>query len=181
MWTTDTLRLVHTSVFSGCIGASLSAVLWMGRIHQMLEALPLFKALSIPIVAFCVTASAVYGVFVIYSWLPGVRWGRAYADRCVTVAKRISATNTVDRVGTRDVIFEVERLRLELDRYQIPCPPLLERNFTSRLLWRNFLIIVGTRAKQNDLSRARKVFEDMTPDDRQDWTDLEKTLEEQYS
>ena len=181
MWTTDTLRLVHTSVSSGCIGASLSAVFWMGRIHQMLEALPLFKALSIPIVAFCVTASAVYGVFVIYSWLPGVRWGRKYAETCSTLATEIAQRGVFDKRHAPKLMVKVQTLDRELNNYDIHCPPILTNDYTSSGLWKNFLIIVGTCAKQNDLRRARKAFDEMIPDNRREWNRLEEMLEEMHS
>ena len=175
------VRVVHTIMSSGLVTASLVAIYRFGTIMRLLEAFPLIKAFLEVIIAFLAGISFSYAAFAGYAWLPHVKWGRTYADRCVTVAKRISAASTLDRAETRDVMLEVERLELELDKYGIPCPPLLERDSTSKLLWRRFLIIVGTRANQNDLSRARKAFDDMTPDDRQDWKDLEKSLEERYS
>ncbi len=147
----------------------------------MLETFPLFKVLSIPVIAGCVTASAVYGVFVIHSWLPRVRWGRAYADRCVNAAKSLVTTGSYNKRGLRNAMLEVEHLQLELGKYKISCPPVLVDDSTSRRLWIDFLIIVGTRAKQYDLRRARKAIEDMNPDARQEWIDLGQSLEERYS
>ena len=147
----------------------------------MLETLPLFKALSIPVIAFCVTASVVYGVFVIHSWFPGVRWGRAYADRCVNTAKSLTTLDSKNKRELRNAMLEVEHLQLELGKYQIPCPPLLVYDSTSRELWREFLIVMGTRAKEYDLRRARKAIDDMHPDARQEWLDLGQSLEDQYS
>ncbi len=181
MWTTGKPLLFHTTLFSGCIGTSLSAVLWLGRIHQMLETLPLIKAISIPVIAGCVTASVVYGVFVIHSWLPRVRWGRAYADRCVNTAKSLTTLDSKNKKELRNAMLEVEHLQLELSKYKIPCPPVLVHDSTSKELWREFLIVMGTRAKEYDLCRARKAIDDMNSDARQEWIDLGQSLEDQYS
>ena len=179
------MRVANTSVSTGLVLGSLAAVYRMGTIAKMLEVYPIIKAFLIPILVFCVTASVVYATFFVPSALhalfPGVRWGRAYADRCVNAAKNLTTTDSNNKRGLRNAMLEVELLELELIKYQIPCPPLLVHNSTSKLLWRDFLIIVGTRAKQYDLRRARQAFKDMNPDARQEWIDLAQSLEEQYS
>ena len=181
MWSTATMRLVHTCIFSGCIGASLSAFFWMGRIRQMLEAFPLLNALWIPIVAFCVTSSTVYGVFVIHSWLPGVRWGRKYDETCSSLAIEIAQKGVFDRSGTPKLLKRVHMLDRELKEYGIDCPPILTNEAASSRLWENFLVIVGTCAKHSKLRQARNAFDEMIPENRREWERLNELLEEMHS
>lgn len=125
----------------------------------MLAAFPLLNAFWIPFVAFCVTSSIVYGVFVICSWLPGVRWGKKYAETCIALATETAERGIFDKRHAQSFLVKVETLDQGLNSYNIHCPPILTNNSTSSDLWKNFLIIVGTCAKQRDLRGARKAFD----------------------
>ena len=181
MWAKDPKRIVHTCISSGFVSASLAFIVWMRKLHQMLEALPLFKALSIPVAAFCLTASFVYVGFVIYSWLPRVRWGKTYSEMCSALAKEIVFRDyEFNSTFHGQLLLKVQTLNRELNSYDIHCPPIFINDRSSGTLWKEFLIIVGTYAKQNDLRSARKAFDQMIPESQRKWLELESILAELY-
>lgn len=147
----------------------------------MLEAFPLLQAFWIPILAFCLTSSTVYLVFVMYSWLPGVRWGKKYAEVCIPLATDIAQREVFDKGRTPKLIKRVHVLALELKEYRIDSPPIVTNDRASSRLWENFLVMVGVFAKHHDLGRARKVFDEMIPENRREWTRLEKLVEDMHA
>lgn len=185
MDSTDKIRVANTSVSSGLVFASIAALYRIGTIAKMLEAYPVIKAFLLPLLVFCITASVVYAAFfvpsAIHSLLPSVRWGRKYKDKCLKLAGHIASARTFDPNVRPKLIVEVESLALELRNYKIHCPPIMAKASDSARLWRNFLIIVGNCAEQNDVKRARKAFYEMPSDDRHLWERMEEVLEEMYS
>ena len=180
----DKIRVANTSVSSGLVFASITALYRMGTIANMLEAYPIIKAFLIPILVFCVIASVVYATFfvpsAIYSLLPGVRWGRKFHEKCSRLARIIASAKTFNPKVRPKLIVEVESLEMELRNYNIHCPPIMVNSSDSARLWRNFLIIVENCAKQHDVKRARKAFDEMLPDDRELWDHMNSVLEEMY-
>ena len=181
MLASDTRRFVHTVAFSSCFGASLSAVVWTEKVLQMMEAIVLVKALSIPLLGGIVGATVAYGGFVIYSWLPGVRWGKKYEKTCSALVMDIAGRGAFDKRHTPKLIERVRTLAQELQAYRIDCPPIVTKDPVSSDLWISFLIIVGTYAKHSKLRKARNAFDEMTPDNRREWERLNELLEEMHT
>lgn len=144
----------------------------------MAEIVNLLTALFIPLLCFFVGASVAYTGFVIYSWLPGVRWGDAYRQRCHDLSVAIADKMTFETKPSQQLLMKVQTLYQEFQTYGIHCPPILPHDYSSVSLWKEFLTIITACTQHNDLKKARKAFNEMSTANRYEWETLEENLAE---
>lgn len=87
-----------------------------------------------------------------------------------------------DSKAMPELMTELHQFCLDLEEYRIPYPPIFERyrvrgdnRVDSNVkLWRTYLLLLRTCAKQGDLERAQNIYHELSKNDQELWGRIEE-------